>query len=283
MRGALHQAGESVADKNVHLILDQQIREASAFIQDAKRSLAVAMAHQTKEEQRLTGVIEQIEKLEARAVSALKQSKEALAIEAAETIAELHQQEKDAQESTQRQQKEIDALAQTVRDGERRLIDLKRRQTRAKLMERTSKLRTSAPLDGASPLSDAAETLSKLEERCAEMTLAADALDRINQQDTPQSLERRLADAGCGDPVSTPSGQILERLRKAANEESIFFMEASFAAKGFYAMSALMLVHTSISITKTLRDGQEADRLINRIEDAKTERLLMDVNGQDAA
>ncbi len=61
----------------------------------------------------------------------------------------------------------------------------------------------------------------------------------------------------------------------------IFFMEASFAAKGFYAMSALMLVHTSISITKTLRDGQEAERLINRIEDAKTERLLMDVNERD--
>ena len=34
----------------------------------------------------------------------------------------------------------------------------------------------------------------------------------------------------------------------------IYFMEASFAAKGFYAMAAIMLVHTSITITKTLRD-----------------------------
>jgi hypothetical protein len=57
----------------------------------------------------------------------------------------------------------------------------------------------------------------------------------------------------------------------------IFFMEASFAAKGFYAMAALMLVHTSVSITKTLRDNEEAARLINRIEDAKTEKLLMEV------
>ena len=58
----------------------------------------------------------------------------------------------------------------------------------------------------------------------------------------------------------------------------IYFMEASFAAKGFYSMSAIMLVHTSISITKTLRDNEEAGKLINRIEDAKTERLLMEVN-----
>ena len=58
----------------------------------------------------------------------------------------------------------------------------------------------------------------------------------------------------------------------------IFFMDAGFAAKGFYAMSALMLVHTSISATKTLRDNQEAKRLVNKIEDAKTEKLLMDIN-----
>jgi hypothetical protein len=55
-------------------------------------------------------------------------------------------------------------------------------------------------------------------------------------------------------------------------------MEASFAAKGFYAMAAIMLVHTSITITKTLRDAEEASRFINRIEDAKTEKLLMDIN-----
>jgi len=63
----------------------------------------------------------------------------------------------------------------------------------------------------------------------------------------------------------------------------IFFMDASFAAKGFYSMSALMLVHTSISITKTLRDNQESSKLINKIEDAKTEKLLMDINRPDAA
>ena len=58
----------------------------------------------------------------------------------------------------------------------------------------------------------------------------------------------------------------------------IFFMDAGFAAKGFYAMSALMLVHTSISITKTLRDVEEGKKFLNKIEDAKTEKLLMDVN-----
>lgn len=61
----------------------------------------------------------------------------------------------------------------------------------------------------------------------------------------------------------------------------IYFLEASFAAKGFYAMAAIMLVHTSISITKTLRDAEEASRFINKLEDAKTERLLMDIHRND--
>ena len=61
----------------------------------------------------------------------------------------------------------------------------------------------------------------------------------------------------------------------------IYFMEASFAAKGFYAMAAIMLVHTSITITKTLRDAEEAGRFLNKLEDAKTEKLLMDIHRKD--
>lgn len=58
----------------------------------------------------------------------------------------------------------------------------------------------------------------------------------------------------------------------------IYFMEASFAAKGFYAMSTLMLVHATVSLSKSLRDDQEQAKLINKIEDARTEKLLMEMN-----
>ena len=61
----------------------------------------------------------------------------------------------------------------------------------------------------------------------------------------------------------------------------IYFLEASFAAKGFYAMSAIMLVHTAVTVTKTMRDQEEAGRLINKLEDAKTEKLLMDTSDSD--
>ena len=54
----------------------------------------------------------------------------------------------------------------------------------------------------------------------------------------------------------------------------IWSLEASFSAKGYYAMAALMLVYSTASITKELRDKEESDRIYNKLEDARTERLL---------
>ena len=59
----------------------------------------------------------------------------------------------------------------------------------------------------------------------------------------------------------------------------IFFLEASFAAKGFYAMAALMLVSSTAAISKSIRDAEEATRLHNKLDEARTERLLMEVSG----
>jgi hypothetical protein len=42
-------------------------------------------------------------------------------------------------------------------------------------------------------------------------------------------------------------------------------------------MGIVMLIQSCITLTKTIRDNDQAGKLANRIEDAKTERLLMDV------
>lgn len=57
----------------------------------------------------------------------------------------------------------------------------------------------------------------------------------------------------------------------------VFFMPIDGWMKGFLAMGVVMLVQSCIVVSKTIRDNQEAEKLLNRIEDARTERLLMDV------
>lgn len=60
----------------------------------------------------------------------------------------------------------------------------------------------------------------------------------------------------------------------------ILFMPIDFWMKGYFAMGVVMLVQSCVTATKTMRDVHENRRMVNRIEDARTERLLMSV-GKD--
>jgi hypothetical protein len=57
----------------------------------------------------------------------------------------------------------------------------------------------------------------------------------------------------------------------------VFFAPVDIWIKAYLAMGAALLVQSCITMTKTLRDVHESSRFVNRIEDAKTERLLMEI------
>lgn len=54
----------------------------------------------------------------------------------------------------------------------------------------------------------------------------------------------------------------------------ILFGPADFVVKGYLAMSALFLVSSTITLSKTLRDEHESDRLLHKISEAKTQQLI---------
>jgi hypothetical protein len=57
----------------------------------------------------------------------------------------------------------------------------------------------------------------------------------------------------------------------------IAFLHAEMWVKAYFAMGVVLLIQTCITLTKTVRDVHESKRLVNRIEDAKAERLLMGI------
>lgn len=63
----------------------------------------------------------------------------------------------------------------------------------------------------------------------------------------------------------------------------IFFLPLDVWIRAYLVMGVVMIIQTAISLTKTLRDIEETDKLIARIEDARTEKLLMDVNQSEHA
>lgn len=56
----------------------------------------------------------------------------------------------------------------------------------------------------------------------------------------------------------------------------IFYVPAPAWVKGYLGMGMLFLTGSAFTLAKTLRDDHEATKLINKISDAKTEKLLKD-------
>ena len=89
IRGSAASAAEEMADRNALLILDQQMREARAAIDQSKRALALAIAQDEMEAKRLEGTVVRIADLEVRVKAALKAGSAGIAREGAEAIAAL--------------------------------------------------------------------------------------------------------------------------------------------------------------------------------------------------
>jgi Uncharacterized protein conserved in bacteria len=54
------------------------------------------------------------------------------------------------------------------------------------------------------------------------------------------------------------------------------YLPADLWVKGFLLMGLTFTVGSAFSLAKTLRDDYEAQKLINRIHSAKTEKILKD-------
>ena len=54
-------------------------------------------------------------------------------------------------------------------------------------------------------------------------------------------------------------------------------MPVDLMVKGYLMMSSVFLVGSAFTLAKTVRDEHEAKRIASRIEDARTEKLLMEV------
>ena len=57
----------------------------------------------------------------------------------------------------------------------------------------------------------------------------------------------------------------------------IFLLPIDLWIKGYLFMGVTMLVSSTVIVTKTMRDVQESGRLVNKLEEARTEKLLASI------
>ncbi|MBX5022436.1 PspA/IM30 family protein [Rhizobium lentis] len=213
LRGRAHDAEQAFADRNAVPLLAQQIRDAAQSIQTARRSVAVAIAQNEQEKAQHQAILARIADLETRATAALTKGNEGLAREAAEAIAFL-EAERDASEQAQSQfTTGIAKLKGIVRDAEARLQALQRGERLARATEQAQKLDIAVAGPGLATLDEAEETLARLRLRQSQNELTAAALKETESATRPAGIIEKLANAGCGAPLTSSADDVLARLK----------------------------------------------------------------------
>ncbi|MGA8171667.1 MAG: PspA/IM30 family protein, partial [Methylocystis sp.] len=137
LRGQAFEAEQRVKDRNALALLDQQMRDAAGIVERARKSLALAMAQERQEAERLGRIKAQIDDLEQRAVAALQGGREDLAEQAAQRLAML---EADAAASARARElfaTEIGKLDAQMRKQAARLGELQRGRRVARAAQAT--------------------------------------------------------------------------------------------------------------------------------------------------
>ncbi|MDR9779324.1 PspA/IM30 family protein [Rhizobium redzepovicii] len=213
LRGRAHDAEQAFADRHAVPLLAQQIRDAAQAIQSARRSVAVAIAQNEQEKAQHQTIVSRIADLESRACAALDKGNDGLAREAAEAIAFL-EAEGDASVAAQAQfTTSIGKLKAIVRSAEARLQELQRGERLARATEQAQKLDVVVAGPGLATLDEAEETLARLRLRQSQNELTAAALKDMESTTRPAGIIEKLANAGCGAPLTASADDVLARLK----------------------------------------------------------------------
>ncbi len=57
----------------------------------------------------------------------------------------------------------------------------------------------------------------------------------------------------------------------------IYMIPGELVIKGYFLISSLFLVFSTITLSKTIRDNHEAQRLHNRVSEARTSKMIREL------
>lgn len=219
MRGTLAEAEEAAFDRHATRVLAQQLRDAAAALETAKKELACTMAHRAGEARAVTALDERIAALEAGAVDALNGGRRDLAEETATLIASLEDERSERRAAVASLDTEIARLRRLSEEGQRRLRDLGRGLETARAQEALSRAGANgrkALAAGTGVLREAEQTLARIRTIQSRDDDVAAALDDLERKTSGDDLEARMAAQGFGPNVRSKPADVLARLETRA-------------------------------------------------------------------
>ena len=219
VRGRTALIAEELADQNALLILDQQMRDATLALERAKKALAVAVAQESQEQQRLDATLARIADLETRTIAAIEAGREDLAAEAAEAIATLKAERYASLTARTLFTAEIAKLKGHVLQQQMRFSQLERGRRIARAAEAVRVARRGRIEDApvfAGTLAEAEATLDRLREHQVEADAAEATLDAFDAATGSIAVAEKLAAEGFGPRSKPNAADVLTRLRERA-------------------------------------------------------------------
>jgi phage shock protein A len=125
-RGAATEAGDAIVDTQSIRILEQEMRDAKAHLDEAKESLTKVIAEQMGVERDVKRLQNSVKEYETYATQALEKGDEKLAGEIAEKIAEVENELQIQQTVLDGYNNNINSLKQTIRNTENHVKSIER-------------------------------------------------------------------------------------------------------------------------------------------------------------
>ena len=215
IRGGSREIGEAIVDSQGTRIFEQEINDAQAALEQAKRDLTEVMAKEMQATRKVDILQADIEKNEQFVADALAKGEEPLALEIAGRVADLENEKAlqvDARESYTRH---VSNLKELMEKAERQLKDYERQLTIVKTTENVQKA-TEAINDNFgstnSNLRSAKESLERIRKKQEDFDDRYIAAEKLEKEASGQNLEDKMKQAGIGEK-EVNANSILEKIK----------------------------------------------------------------------
>ncbi|MDX1453256.1 MAG: PspA/IM30 family protein [Oleiphilaceae bacterium] len=215
LRGGVNEAGEAIVDSQALRILDQEVRDASAALQESKNSLAEIMARQKVAEERCAQLQAQIEEHEGYAVKALEKGDDGLALEVAQKIADLEHRKNQETESADQYKQSAEKMRVAIRQTEANLKRMKQQVDTVKATESVQRAQAAVAerhSGSHSKMRTAMDSLERIKEKQQLRAAQMEAASELAEDSADVSLQEKLEKAGIAASGNNAS-EILERLK----------------------------------------------------------------------
>jgi phage shock protein A len=214
-RGAATEAGDAIVDTQSIRILEQEMRDAKAHLDEAKESLTKVIAEQMGVERDVKRLQNSVKEYETYATQALEKGDEKLAGEIAEKIAEVENELQIQQTVLDGYNNNINSLKQTIRNTENHVKSIEREVNVVKTTTSVQKASeaAAAKFSGTtSSLRSATDSLERIKKKQQEKSDQMAAALKMQQDDSGDALKDKLKAAGIG-TTSSSANSVLERLK----------------------------------------------------------------------